>query len=255
MEETLFDIRGKLVLITGSSRGLGLTFAQGLGKAGASVILNGRDSEKLRTARETLSSQGISAHACSFDITKQSQIAAGIERILRDIGPIDILVNNAGVHKRGSLDELAGEIWDEMIAVNLTGAYLVTQEVVKGMISRKRGKIINICSLMSEIGRATTGSYMAAKGGLKMLTKAMALDWAEHNIQVNGLAPGYFLTEMTRPLAEDPAFDSWLKARTPAHRWGDPSELIGPLRFLASDASSFVTGQILFVDGGILASL
>jgi gluconate 5-dehydrogenase len=255
MEETLFDIQGKLVLITGSSRGLGLTFAQGLGKAGASVILNGRDSEKLQTARETLSSQGISAHACSFDITKQSQIAAGIERILRDIGPIDILVNNAGVHKRGSLDELAGEIWDEMIAVNLTGAYLVTQEVVKGMISRKRGKIINICSLMSEIGRATTGSYMAAKGGLKMLTKAMALDWAEHNIQVNGLAPGYFLTEMTRPLAEDPAFDSWLKARTPAHRWGDPSELIGPLRFLASDASSFVTGQILFVDGGILASL
>jgi gluconate 5-dehydrogenase len=255
MEENLFDIRKKRILITGSSRGLGLTFAEGLGKAGACVILNGRNVERLQKAEETLCSQGIAAHACPFDITDRSQIAAGIERIVGDIGPIDILVNNAGVHKRGSLDALEGKVWDEMIAVNLTGAYQVAQEVVKGMIARKRGKIINICSLMSEIGRPTTGSYMAAKGGLKMLTKAMALDWAIHNIQVNGLAPGYFLTEMTRPLAEDPKFDAWLKARTPAHRWGDPSELIGPLRFLASDASSFVTGQILFVDGGILASL
>ena len=255
MEENLFDIREKLALITGSSRGLGLTFAEGLGKAGATVILNGRDRERLLKAKEALSAQGIMAHAYSFDITDSDQVAAGVEKIVSDVGPVDILVNNAGVHKRGSLDELAGKIWDEMIAVNLTGAYLVTREVVKGMIARKQGKIINICSLMSEIGRATTGSYMAAKGGLKMLTKAMALDWAKDNIQVNGLAPGYFLTEMTRPLAEDPEFDSWLRARTPAHRWGDPSELIGPLRFLASDASSFITGQILFVDGGILASL
>jgi len=191
----------------------------------------------------------------AFDVTRAEEVASAVGSIERQVGAVDILVNNAGVHKRGSLEELDPAVWEEMLAVNLTGAYLVSRHEVQGMIARRRGKIINICSLMSEIGRVTTGSYTAAKGGLKMLTKAMAIDWAKHNIQVNGLGPGYFLTEMTRPLAEDEQFDVWLRSRTPAGRWGDPEELIGPLLFLASDASSFVTGQILYVDGGILAAL
>jgi gluconate 5-dehydrogenase len=169
--------------------------------------------------------------------------------------PIDILVNCAGIIRRQPLEEFSLEDWQQVIEINLSGVFTVSKHVVKDMIQRESGKIINICSLMSEVGRNTTGAYTASKGGVKMLTKAMAVEWAEYNIQVNGIGPGYFLTELTQPLSDDEAFDSWLKNRTPAHRWGKPDELIGTAVYLASDASNFVNGQIIYVDGGILAAI
>ena len=166
-----------------------------------------------------------------------------------------MLVNNAGVNLRGPLAEIDPGAWDEVIATNLTGVFLTSRTVAEGMIARKRGKIINICSLMSEVGRASIGPYAASKGGVKMLTRAMAVEWAPHNIQVNGIGPGYFLTDMTRPLADDPKFDAWLRRRTPAGRWGRPEDLVGAAVFLSSRASDFVNGQILYVDGGLLAAI
>ena len=255
MSDALFDLGGRIALITGSSGGLGFTFARGLGQAGAEIVLNGRDEEKLSKAVDALQAQNLTAHGYAFDITRKQQVVENVSRIEREVGPIDILVNNAGVNLRGPMHELEEEAWNETLAINLTGAFLASQPVVKSMIERRRGKIVNICSLMSEVSRPKTASYSASKGGLKMLTKAMALELAQHNIQVNGIGPGYFITEMTQPLADDAPFDEWLRARTPAGRWGDPEELIGPLVFLCSDAASFVTGQILYVDGGILATL
>ncbi len=251
MMEKLFDLSGRNVLITGSSEGLGLAMAGGLARAGAKVILNGRDLDKLQLAVDTLVGDGLDAHGASFDVTD----SADVNQAITALDPIDVLVNNVGRHRRAKLAEMDDETWAEVLDVNLTSAFYVARAVAAGMIERERGKIINICSLMSELGRQTTGNYAAAKGGLKMLTRAMTVEWARFNIQINGVGPGYFLTEMTRPLLDDPAFDAWLTARTPAGRWGDPSELIGPVVFLASDASSFVNGQILYVDGGILASL
>jgi len=179
----------------------------------------------------------------------------GLSAIEGQVGPIDILVNNAGVQRRGALESLDEGAWREVLDTNLTAVFLVSRRVVRGMIERRRGKIINICSLMSEVGRETTGNYAASKGGLKMLTRAMTVEWARHNIQANGIGPGYFLTEMTRKLADDPEFGAWIRRRTPAGRWGDPEELVGAAVFLASRASDFVNGQILYVDGGILAAL
>jgi len=255
MSLKMFELSHKIALITGSSRGLGLVFARGLGQAGATVVLNGRSQANLHKAVNELRDEGIAAFGYSFDVTKTDEIIRSVEAIEGQVGPIDILVNNAGVQLRGDLAEIEESVWNTVIKTNLTGAFLTSQQVFKKMIARKSGKIINICSLMSELGRNTTGAYTASKGGLKMLTKAMAVDWARHNIQINGIGPGYFITEMTQVLAENPEFDSWLKRRTPAGRWGRPEELIGTLVFLASDASSFVNGQIIYVDGGILASL
>ena len=255
MTSSLFDLAGKVALITGSSQGLGFTIARGLGEAGATIILNGRNEEKLEKADSTLSQQGLKVYSCSFDITDGHEISQKIPPLESLVGPIDILVNNAGVQRRGPLETLDERAWREVIDTNLTGIFLITRQVVQGMITRRSGKIINICSMMSELGRPTAGPYAASKGGVKMLTKAMAVEWGKHNIQVNGLGPGYFITEMTRPLAEDPKFDAWIRSRTPAARWGDPSELIGTAVFLASQASNFVNGQIIYVDGGILAAL
>lgn len=255
MTTDLFDLSGRNALITGSSQGLGLAMAEGLGRAGAAVILNGRDEAKLSKAVDQLKAEGLNVSGFAFDVTDSKQVAAAVARIEQQIGPIDILVNNVGRHRRGPLEELTDEAWQEVIDVNLTAAFFVARAVVAGMIRRKRGKIINICSLMSELGRETTGSYAAAKGGLKMLTRAMTVEWAQHNIQINGIGPGYFLTDMTKKLAADPDFDAWLKKRTPARRWGRPADLIGPAVFLASTASDFVNGQALYVDGGILASV
>ena len=251
----MFRLEGKNALVTGSSRGLGLTLARGLGKAGARVILSARNPERLKDAEKRLSAEGVDTHSYSCDVTDKAQLHDAVSRIEREVGPIDILVNNAGITKRGPLEEIDEAVWREVLDTNLTGVFLATQQVAKRMISRRKGKIINICSLMSEVSRPTTGAYTASKGGLKMLTKAMALEWACHNIQVNGIGPGYFVTELTRPLASDAEFDAWIRKRTPAGRWGDPEELIGPLVFLASEASSFVTGQIIYVDGGILTTL
>jgi gluconate 5-dehydrogenase len=255
MSTQLFNLAGRVALVTGSSQGLGFTIARGLGEAGATVVLNGRTREKLDKAVAALAAQGIKVCGAAFDVTDAAAIDRGVAAVERDVGPVDILVNNAGIHRRAPLEAMQETAWREVIETNLTSVFLVTRRVVRGMIDRKRGKIINICSLMSEVGRATTGNYAASKGGVKMLTRAMAVEWARHNIQVNGIGPGYFLTEMTQPLAADPQFDAWLRARTPAGRWGDPAELVGAAVFLAAPASDFVNGHILYVDGGVLAAL
>ena len=255
MSNLLFDLSGKSALITGSSQGLGFELARGLGQAGATIILNGRNEAKLSKATESLQGLGATAHSLQMDILDDAQVQKKIPQIENRVGPIDILVNNAGIQRRGKLEDLDLATWQAVLDTNLTSVFMVSRLIARGMIARRAGKIINICSLMSEVGRPTTGPYTASKGGLKMLTKAMATEWGPYNIQVNGIGPGYFLTEMTQPLADDPAFDGWLKQRTPANRWGKPEELVGTAVYLASSASNFVNGQIIYVDGGILASL
>jgi gluconate 5-dehydrogenase len=248
-----FDLSGKIALITGSSRGLGLVMARGLSEAGATIILNGRHRSKLESVELMQTQRPV--HLSLFDVTDENQIQNAVQKIEETIGPIDILVNNAGLNRRFPLESFPLKAWQEIIDTNLKGAFLVSQAVARSMIQRKSGKIINICSMQSELGRETIGPYAASKGGLKMLTRGMATEWGKYNIQVNGLGPGYFKTDMTRKLWENPEFDQWLCQRSPAHRWGHPDELIGPLVFLASDASSYVNGHILYVDGGLLASI
>ncbi len=255
MSNALFDLTGRIALITGSSQGLGFAIARGLGQAGATLVLNGRNQEKLDRAVSLLSEEGLRVYGCSFDVADANHMHRAIPSLEKEVGPIDILLNNAGIQRRGPLETFEESTWREIIDTNLTGIFLTAKQVVQGMIARKSGKIINICSLQSELGRLTIAPYAASKGGVKMLTKAMAVEWGKYNIQVNGIGPGYFITEMTRPLAEDPKFDSWVKSRTPAARWGDPSELVGTAVFLASHASDFVNGQIIYVDGGILAAI
>lgn len=255
MIENIFSIKKKRVLITGSSRGLGFTLAEGLAKAGAEVILNARNEETLERSRAKLQDGGGNVKTSVFDITEPDQVDAGISKIEEEIGEIELLVNNAGIQLRKPLVDFPFEDWNRVLNTNLTGAFIVTQRIVGGMIKKGRGKIVNICSLQSELGRKTIAPYTAAKGGLKMLTKAMTVEWAGYNIQINGLGPGYFKTEMTKALVDNEQFNSWICNRTPAGRWGAPEELVGPLIFLLSDASSFVTGQLLYVDGGILASM
>jgi gluconate 5-dehydrogenase len=255
MTNLLFDLTGKVALITGSYQGLGLAIARGLGQAGATLVLNGRNEAKLRQAVSLLSREGFKVFGCCFDVSSAPQIRERVSALEREVGQINILVNNAGIQRRSPLEQFEEAMWREVLEINLTGVFLVTQHIVQGMITRRSGKIINICSLMCEMGRPTVGAYTAAKGGVKMLTKAMAVEWGKHNIQANGIGPGYFATEMNRPLKENPQFDSWIRSRTPAGRWGEPEELVGVAIFLASRASDFVNGQIIYVDGGILAAL
>jgi len=255
MSSELFDLSGKTALVTGSSRGLGLVFARGLAQAGATVVLNGRNDETLQQAVSGLKSEGFSAEGYAFDVVDKNQLSEQVNRIEEQIGPVDILVNSAGIQKRAPILDMEESVWREVLEVNLNGVFLTSKIIGKGMVQRRQGKIINICSVLSEVGRPTIAPYTAAKGGVKMLTRAMAVEWAEYNVQVNGLGPGYFATEMNRALVQDRDFDSWIRQRTPARRWGKPEELIGAVVFLASRASDFVTGQILYVDGGILASL
>jgi gluconate 5-dehydrogenase len=253
-----FNLDKKIALITGSSRGLGLVMAKGLASAGATIILNCRrkNEEKLNQVVEQFKRDGIkSVHGYAFDITKKNDISRQVQKIEKEVGPIDILVNNAGVQRRKPLEELEEATWREVIETNLTGSFLTSQQVVQGMIKRKSGKIVNICSLMSEIGRDSISAYSASKGGLKMLTKNMAVEWAKYNIQINGIGPGYFITDMTRALVDKKEFNQWIINRTPAQRWGNPEELIGALIFLSSEASDFINGQIIYVDGGILAGI
>lgn len=254
MNPSLFDLSAKRILVTGSNGGLGFELARGLAQNGARVILNGRNPEKLGQAVEKLRTEDLLVEGSAFDVTDEASIIAAVAE-LESTRPIDCLVNNAGIQRRVRLDEVEMATWNEVISTNLTSAMLVSREVVKGMIRREAGKIVNICSLMSDAGRKTTGPYTAAKGGLKMLTKAMCADWAPFNIQINGVGPGYFITEMTQALANNPEFDSWVKDRTPARRWGTPAELAGATVFFCSEASSFVNGQILYVDGGMISVL
>jgi gluconate 5-dehydrogenase len=253
MTQDLFDLTGKIALVTGSGRGIGYTLAEGLGQAGATVILNDIDIDRLNSSVENLTGKGVTVHHSLFDVRNESDIEAQVALIEKDIGPIDILVNNAGIQIRGPLEKFNLQDWQNLMDINLTGAFLTAKAVVSGMIQRKSGKIINICSIQSELARPTIAPYTAAKGGLKMLTRGMATDWGKYNIQVNGIAPGYFKTEMTKKLYEDKAFDAWLCARVPADRWGDPAELVGAAIFLATKASNYVNGHIIFVDGGLRA--
>ena len=250
----LFDLSGRRILITGSNGGLGFELARGLARHGALVILNGRNPDKLQTAVDKLRSEGLAAGGSAFDVTDESGVRAAVAE-LESSGPVDCLVNNAGIQRRVRLDEVDAATWQEVLNTNLTSAMLVSREVAKRMISRRAGKIVNVCSLMSDFGRTTTGPYTAAKGGLKMLTKAMCADWAQFNIQINAVGPGYFITEMTQVLADHPAFDAWVKDRTPSRRWGYPAELAGAAVFFCSEASSFINGQILYVDGGMMSVL
>lgn len=254
MQDT-FRLDGKTVLITGGSRGLGLVFARGLGHAGAKVVINGRNETQLMAAVTELSDGGIDAAGFAFDVTDPESVASAWSRMTAEVGEIDILVNNAGIQHRAPLEEFPFADWQKVLQTNLTAPFVVAKQAAQSMIQRRRGKIINICSMQSELGRRTIAPYAASKGGLKMLTRAMAVEWAQYNIQVNGVGPGYFLTEMTKPLADNPEFDSWLKGRTPAGRWGDPEELLGALVLLASPASDFINGQVIYVDGGLSAAI
>jgi len=255
MTTLLFDLSGRTALVTGSSRGLGLALARGLAEAGATVVLNGRDAATLSESVSSLVGAGFDVHGKSFDVTVSGEVETAVAAIENEVGPIDILVNNAGIQRRAALVDMTGDEWGAVIETNLTSVFLVGQAVGKRMIERERGKIINICSLMSEVARPSIANYTAAKGGLKMLTRAIAVEWGPHNIQCNGIGPGYFATEMTRPLYEDESFNRRICERTPAGRWGKPEELVGTLVFLASSASDFVNGQVIYVDGGILAGL
>jgi len=257
MSINLFDLTGKTALITGATHGLGKAMAIGLGKAGATLVINGASSqEKLNNAVAEYKAIGLKAHGYLFDVTKENQVQLNISKIEKEVGHIDILVNNAGIIKRIPLEDMEVADFEEVIKVDLVSPFIVSKHVVKGMITRKEGKIINICSMMSELGRNTVGAYAAAKGGLKMLTRNMATEWAKHNIQVNGIGPGYFATAQTAPIRIDGhPFNDFIVDRTPAGKWGDPDDLQGAAIFLSSKASNFVNGQIVYVDGGILATI
>lgn len=249
----LFAVSGKIALVTGSTRGIGLTLAKGLARAGCKVIINDRAKTRQNQTVSHFHKEGFVAYGSEFDVTHEDEVIEHIHSVEKEIGPISILVNNAGIQIRSPLEEFKLSDWQKIMDVNLTGAFIVSKAVAKYMIKRREGKIINICSIQSELARPTIAPYTASKGGLKNLTKGMATDWGKYNIQTNGIAPGYFKTDMTKPLYEDEKFDTWLRSRTPSNRWGDPEELIGTLIFLASQASNYVNGQIIYVDGGMLA--
>ncbi len=250
-----FDITGRIALITGSSGGIGFALARGLAQAGATVVLNGRDTDKLSHAAMLLEREGIHAHAVAFDVTDAAAVEAGIARIEADIGAIDILVNNAGMTRRARLDEFKDEDWHAIMRTNIDSVFMVGRTVARRMITRKTGKIINIASVQSELGRPGVAPYSASKGAVKMLTKGMAIDWAPLGLNVNAIGPGYFKTELTEALVKDETFSAWLINRTPAKRWGNVEDLVGAAVFLASDASRYVNGHVLYVDGGVTASL
>jgi gluconate 5-dehydrogenase len=253
----MFSLAGKTALVTGATHGLGMAMANGLGVAGARLVVNGNSSqEKIDAAVSAYRAAGIDASGYRFDVTSEDEVEAAVERIEAEVGPIDILVNNAGIIRRVPLLEMPLDEWELVIKTDLTSAFVVSRAVVKRMVQRGGGKVINICSMMSELGRDSVGAYAAAKGGLKMLTRNMATEWARHNIQVNGIGPGYFATEQTKPIRVDGhPFNDFIVGRTPAGRWGEPDDLQGTAVFLASAASDFVNGQIIYVDGGILATI
>ena len=253
----LFNLDGKIALVTGSTDGLGKAIAKGLGNANATIVVNGRSSkEKLDLVLEEFKKDGINVTGYLCDVTNEAQVTEMVGNIEKNIGPIDILVNNAGINIRSALSDTSGKLFKSVIDINLLGPFMVSKIVAKKMIQRKSGKIINICSMMSELGRNSVGAYASSKGGLKMLTQNMATEWAKFNIQINGIGPGYFATKLTEPLRkEENPFNDFIKNRTPAGRWGNPEELVGAAIFLSSKASDFVNGHILYVDGGILATI
>jgi gluconate 5-dehydrogenase len=252
----LFDLTGKRALITGGTHGLGMAMAKGLAAAGAELLVNGHSPGKMESALAEYKDSGCTATGYLFNVTNEKEVESAIGKIEADKGPIDILINNAAIIKRIPIIDMPVEDFREIIDVDLVGPFIVSKHVARNMIKRKAGKIINICSMMSELGRDTVSAYAASKGGLKMLTKNMATEWARYNIQVNGIGPGYFSTDQTAPLrSPGHPFNDFIIQRTPANRWGDPQDLMGTTIFLASKASDFVNGQIVYVDGGILATI
>ncbi len=250
-----FRLHGRRALITGSSSGIGLALARALGQAGAALVLNGRNADKLQVAAKGLRAEGLAVSTAAFDVTDSDAVRQSIDAIEDSQGSIDILVNNAGMQIRNPLHEFIDADWHTLMKTNLDSVYFVGKAVAQKMIPRGCGKIINICSVQSELGRPGIAPYTASKGAVKMLTKGMAIDWGPHGITVNGLGPGYFKTELTEKLVADPTFTGWLVGRTPSRRWGDVQDLGGAAVFLASDASCFVNGHILYVDGGVTATL
>lgn len=253
---SLFDLSGRTALVTGSSGGLGLAMARGLAQAGARVILHGRNQDKLKAARDMLLEEGHDVLSIAFDVTDEPAIEAALDDLQDKQVTVDILVNNAGIQVRRPLVELEREQWDKVLETNLSSAFLLGRNVARRMIERGQGgKIVNIGSLMSSVARPTVGAYTAAKGGIRLLTQSMAAEWAEHGIQTNAIGPGYMATEMTQVLQDDPDFNAWVTQRTPSRRWGTPDDLVGTVIYLTSPASNYVNGQIIYVDGGMLAVL
>ena len=256
MSLSLFDLTGKIALITGATHGLGMAMATGLAKAGATIVVNGQSPDKMEKALIEYASNGIKAHGYLFDVTDEEVVKDKLDIIETEVGPIDILVNNAGIIKRTPIVDMELSDWEQVLKIDLTGPFIMSKQVGRKMIRQGGGKIINICSMMSEVGRETVSAYAAAKGGLKMLTKNMATEWAKYNIQVNGIGPGYFATTQTAPIRVDGhPFNEFIVRRTPAQRWGNPEDLQGAVIFLSSASSDFVNGHILYVDVVILASL
>ncbi len=245
-----FDLSGRRALVTGGGGGLGLAMARGLGQAGARVVVNGRNRDKLDAAVSALQRDGIDASAVAFDVSDAAAVDDTIARLERETGAFDIVVNNAAMNQRAALDAFSVDDWRRLMAANLDAPFFVAKAVIPGMRARRRGKIINICSLASEIGRPNIVPYAVSKGGLQMLTRALAVELAPHNVQVNGIAPGFFRTDMNAPLIANAEFSAWVANRTPAGRWGEPPEIAGAAVFLASSAADYVTGHVLFVDGG-----
>jgi len=256
MSINLFDLTGKVALVTGAVHGLGMAMAKGLGNAGATIVVNNNSADALESAVAEYKASGLRAYGYVFDVTDDKAVAESIAKIEAEVGPIDILVNNAGIIKRTPIVEMEVPDFELVIKIDLVGPFIVSKHVAKSMIKRGGGKIINICSMMSELGRDSVSAYAAAKGGLKMLTRSMATEWAKFNIQTNGIGPGYFATSQTAPIRVDGhPFNEFIISRTPAGRWGNPEDLQGAAIFLSSKASDFVNGHILYVDGGILATI
>ena len=257
MSIDLFNVIGKIALVTGSTHGLGMAMARGLGLAGATIIVNGNSSqEKIDLAVSKYQKEGINAKGYKFNVANEQEVITAIKKIEAEVGNIEILINNAAIIKRTPLLNMTVSDFKDVIDIDLVSPFIVSKHAVRSMISKKQGKIINICSMMSELGRNGVGAYAAAKGGLKMLTKNMATEWAKYNIQVNGIGPGYFATSQTESMrTEGHPFNDFIINRTPAAKWGDPNDLAGTALFLSSKASDFINGQIIYVDGGILATI
>jgi len=255
MTTDLFSLKGRTALVTGSSQGIGFALARGLAAHGAAVVLNGRRKDRMAEAVAALSAEGFDVRSAAFDVTDRAAVAEAVERIERDAGAIDILVNNAGMQFRTPLEDFPEDKWQELLQTNVSSVFFVGQAVARRMIPRGRGKIINVASVQSELARPAIAPYTATKGAVRNLTRGMCTDWARYGLQVNAIAPGYFRTPLNQALVDDPDFSAWLEKRTPAGRWGDVAELVGAAVFLASDASSFVNGHTLYVDGGITASI
>jgi gluconate 5-dehydrogenase len=255
MTLSMFDLSGRTAFISGSSRGIGFTVAEALAGAGARVILNSRSAGAVSKACDELAAKGFDVHGMPFDVTDRQAVADAFDRMEAEIGPIDIAVNNAGIQRRSPFVDITEDDWRAVMTTNLDAVFFVGQAAARKMIPRGRGKIINICSLASEVGRATIGAYTTAKGAVKMLTKSMCIELAKDGIQVNGIGPGYFRTDLNTDLFNNQEFNAWVRGRTPAGRWGELEELKGAAIFLASDASSFVNGQVLYIDGGLLSTI